>query len=49
MANITPEHQEKFDNIIEQIRIALDPTKSDSIITVLKELWEEIKSTDSDQ
>ena len=49
MANITPEHQKKFDNIIEQIRIALDPTESDSIITALKELWEEIKSTDSNQ
>ena len=49
MANITPEHQKKFEDIIKQIHIALDPTDSDSIITALKELWEEIKSADSDQ
>jgi len=49
MANITPEHQKKFDNIIEKIHTALDPTVSDSIITALKDLWEEIKSADSDQ
>ena len=45
MANITPEHQKKFDNIIGQIHTDLDPTKSEPIITALRELWEEIKST----
>lgn len=49
MANITPEHQKKFDNIIKQIYTALDPIYSDPIITALKELWEEIKSADNDQ
>jgi len=48
VVNITPEQQERFDNIVEQIHSALDPTKSDSIITALKELWEEINSPDSD-
>jgi hypothetical protein len=49
MANITPEQQERFDKIIDEIFVLADPISTDSIITKLKELWEEIKSTESHQ
>ena len=49
MTNITPEQQERFDEIIEQINVALVPKVSDPIITPLKELWEEIKSDENHQ
>ena len=46
-ATITPEQQKRFDRIIEKIHVALDPIESDSIITALKELWTEMRSTES--
>ena len=48
MAIITPEHQKKFDDIIDDIFKVADCTKTDSIIKALKELWEEIKSAGSE-
>jgi len=50
MANITPEQQKRFEEILNQIHLASDTrTSSQPIIDDLTELWEEIKSADSDQ
>lgn len=49
MANITPEQQKRFDEIINKIYLLADPTSTDSIIAGLKGLWGEIKSTEGHQ